>query len=168
MATQADMQQGEKLGILVAQLYFRCAESDISDFARADLVFTGVAHSETSYEVRAFLNNPEADDTTKRTLEAGYGGRFVVFGHGGCYGDLGHCDIPTGPRDIYDLRPPHPLAPQIKIITVTKALNQILQGGTGELTSVTLVPISKGPIQERRGLTASLFRFDSMELRTYR
>jgi hypothetical protein len=164
MVEQAEMRQGEKPGILLVERYFRPVE----DFERADLVFTGVDHSAMSYEVRAFLNNPEADENTLRALEQGYGGRFVIFGHGGCYGDIGHCDIPTERRRPYDLRLPHPLTPEMKIITITKALEYVLQEGAGELTSVTLVPISKDPIRENRGLTESLFKFDAMDLRTYR
>jgi hypothetical protein len=167
MAVQTEMRQGKKPGILLTELHFRPAELDISEFKRADLVFTGVDHSALSYEVRAFLNNPEADETTPRTLEQGYGGRFVVFGHGGCYGDIGHCDIPTEGRGPYDRRLPHPLTPAKMVITVTRALEYVLQDGAGELTSVTLVPISKDPIRENRGLTESLFRFDAVELRTY-
>ncbi len=167
MAVQTEMRQGQKPGILIAELYFRPAELDISAFRRADLVFTGVDHSGMSYEVRTFLNNPEADENTPRALEQGYGGRFVVFGHGGCYGDIGHCDIPTERRGPYDLRLPHPLVPEMKIITVTEALEYVLQEGAGELTSVTLVPISKDPLIENQGLTESLFKFDAMELRTY-
>ena len=167
MAAQTEMRQGSKPGVLVAELRFRRAELDISDFDRADLVFTGVDHSAMSYEVRAYLNNPEADDATPRTLEEGYGGRFVIFGHGGCYGDLGHCDVPAERRGPYDLRLPHPLTPQTKIITITDLLKRILDEGTAELTSVTLVPISKDAIRENRGLTEDLFRFDSMELFNY-
>jgi hypothetical protein len=167
MAVQTEMRQGKKPGILIAQVYFRPEELDISDFNRADLVFTGVDHSSTSYEVRAFLNNPEADETTSRTVEEGYGGRFVVFGHGGCYGDLGHCDIPTERRGPYDLRLPHPLTPQKTIITVTRTLEYVLHEEAGELTSVTLVPISKDPLRENRGLTESLFSFDTVKLLTY-
>jgi hypothetical protein len=167
MAVQTEMRQGTKPSILIADLNFRPAELDISAFGRADLVFKGVDHSGVSYEVRAFLNNLEADETTTRTVEEGYGGRFVIFGHGGCYGDVGHCDIPTEPRGPYDFRLPHPLTPQTKIITVTRTLEYVLQEGTGELTSVTLVPISKDPIRSNRGLTESLFKFDTVDLLTY-
>lgn len=167
MAVQTEMGRGTKPGILIAELIFRPAELDISAFVRADLVFTGVDHSSTSYEVRTFLNNLEADETTARTVEQGYGGRFVIFGHGGCYGDVGHCDIPTEPRGHHDFRLAHPLAPQTKIVLVTTALEHVLQDGAGELTSVTLVPISKDPLRENRGLTDSLFKFDAVDLLTY-
>ncbi|MGF1470180.1 MAG: hypothetical protein ACFB50_00375 [Rubrobacteraceae bacterium] len=167
MAAQTELKHGEKPGVLVAEMYFRPSDLDISAFTRADLVFTGVDHSAMSYEVRVFLNNPEADENTLRSLEQGYGGRFVIFGHGGCYGDVGHCDIPTERRGPHDLRLPHPLTPQTKIITVTEALNYVLWEGTGELTSVTLVPVSKDPLIENQGLTDNLFKFNTIELRTY-
>jgi hypothetical protein len=48
-----------------------------------------------SYEVLVFLNNPRATDSTAHDVEHGYGGRFVIFGHGGCYADVGHCDVRT-------------------------------------------------------------------------
>ena len=167
MAVQTEMGQGNKPGILVADLHFRPAELDISALTRADLVFEGVDHSGMSYEVRTFLNNPEADETNPRTLEQGYGGRFVVFGHGGCYGDLGHCDVPTERRPSHDLRLAHSLMPETKIVTVTGALEHVLREGRGELTSVTLVPISKDPLIVDRSLTKDLLEFDSVELRTY-
>ena len=76
-----------------------------------DDVFAGVDHSTLSYEVRLFFNNPAATADTARTADEGYAGRFTVFGHGGCYGDEGHCDVPEPSRDPTDLRPPHPLTP---------------------------------------------------------
>jgi hypothetical protein len=90
MAVTSDMKTGAREGILVAPLHFAGKR-----FTRADLVFTGVDHSAGSYEVLVFLNNTRATDTTAHTIEKGYGGRFVIFGHGGCYGDVGHCDVPA-------------------------------------------------------------------------
>lgn len=52
---------------------------------------------------------------TGRELAAGYVGSFSVFGHGGCYGDVGHCEVV--PRDDpFDVRPPHPLTPWTKTV----------------------------------------------------
>src|SRR5262245_49035451 len=64
-----------------------------SGFSRADLVFYGVDHSGPSYEAWIFLNNPEATLDTPAEPAQGYAGRFTVFGHGGCYGEAGHCDV---------------------------------------------------------------------------
>ena len=136
-------------------------------FSRADLVFTGVDHSDRSYEVRVFLNNRGATAETPRTAENGYAGRYVVFGHGGCFGGSGHCDVPTEPRGPYDLRPQHPLTPQTKIVTVTDALNRVLDADPKGLESITLVPVSKDPLRKDRGPSESVLRFADMDLRTY-
>jgi tyrosinase len=152
--------RGRRKGILVLPLAF----SD-GRFTRADLVFTGVDHSGPSYEVLTFLNNASATDTTPHDIDRGYGGRFVIFGHGGCFGDLGHCDIPTD-RPPGDLRPPHPLEPTTKIVTVTDALRRILGRGD-QLTSVTLVPVELTPRRSDQAISPDVLRFAELELRTY-
>jgi hypothetical protein len=167
MVPAASMSTGTAPGVLVADVSFRPASPEEGRFTRADLVFSGVDHSETSYEVRVFLNNPTADASTPRTAEHGYAGRFVVFGHGGCFGDEGHCEVPSEPRAGTDLRLAHPLTPQIKLVTVTNALRRVLAEQEEGLRQVTLVPVSKDPSREQRGPTDSLFRFDGLELQTY-
>ena len=111
------------------------------EFARADLVFYGVDHSGPSFEARIFLNNPKADLTTPRDEASHYAGSFTVFGHAGCAGDAGHCDVPTGPKDPFDRRPPHALTPQTKTVIVTGAVRRI---SAAQLT-VTVVPVRPGP-----------------------
>lgn len=74
-----------------------------------------------SYEGRVFINNPSANETTELNLENGYVGSYHVFGHGGCYGSEGHCDIPNGIR-TYDNRPIHGNRPQYKRIIITDAM----------------------------------------------
>ncbi len=109
MVTAAAAKPGKKNEALLLELPFD-PEAE-AGFTRADLVFSGVDHSAESCEVRSFLDNPTAEATTPRAPEAGYAGRFRVFGHGGCYGDLGHCDVPPPSPDPTDLRPAHPLTP---------------------------------------------------------
>ena len=167
MARKSDMSPGRKPGVLQAPLAYRAPAGEEAALARADLVFTGVRHAEDSFQTRVFLNNPDADDTTPATPEAGYAGSFTVFGHGGCFGDVGHCDIPTGPRRRHDRRPPHPLTPVTKTVVVTDALRRVLAQSPDGLTSVSLVPIAKAPRRADCGLTDRLLRFDAMELRTY-
>ena len=77
---------------------------DGEDHSRADLVFYDVDHSGASYEARVFINAPDADAGTPRD-DPHYAGSFCIFGHGGCFGDTGHCDVPSEPRDPFDLRP---------------------------------------------------------------
>jgi len=108
-------------------------------FYRADLHFDGVDHSGDSYEGRVFLDNPEADPTTPRELESGYAGSINVFGHGPCFGDEGHCEVPTGPIHPFDYRRPHPLNRQLMVVTITDGLLHRIDAGA-EAIDVTVVP----------------------------
>ena len=117
--------------------------SDISmdtlgdSFTRADIEFEGVDHSGSSYEGRVFINNAEADAETHTTLENGYAGSYYIFGHGGCFGDEGHCEV--APRSPYDPRPPHALWPARKVVIATDAIRQAAEAGP--TMSITVVPV---------------------------
>jgi hypothetical protein len=129
-------------------------------FDRADLVFYGVDHSGPSYEARVYLNNPGADLHTPRDAASHFAGSFTVFGHSGCAGDAGHCEVPTGPRDPFDRRPPHPLTPQTKTVIVTDALRLL----GDEQLQVTVVPVRPG----REGAeVVDTLKFDRFTLLTY-
>jgi hypothetical protein len=110
-----------------------------AEFYRADLEFSGVDHSGSSFEARVFLNNEEADQETQRDEAVGYAGSFYVFGHGNCYGDAGHCDVPDM-VDAFDRRRPHQLVPQNYVLTVTRSLKALIKSGTTDIR-VTVVPI---------------------------
>jgi hypothetical protein len=137
-----------------------------AEFSRADVVFQGLDHSQSSYEVRLYLNNPSATADTPRTVEHGYAGRLTVFGHGGCYGDSGHCEVPAPTNDPTDLRPPHPVTPLDTYVTVTKALRSIL-ARDGALRTLTLVPVSTPPLRAERKPAPELLRFHDVSLYTY-
>jgi tyrosinase len=107
-------------------------------YYRADLEIDGIDHGGASYEGRVFLNNADADESTPKDLATGYAGSFYIFGHGGCLGDPGHCDV-TSKDDPFDLRAPHPLTPAKKRVTVTDALRRVT-AQTTEVT-VTIVPV---------------------------
>jgi tyrosinase len=149
----------------VVPLRYRLGD-DPAPFTRADVVFTGVDHSGGSYEVRLFLNNPNADGRTARDEAARYAGRFQVFGHGGCFGDIGHCDVPTPSADPTDLRPPHPLTPATFCVTITAPLQRLLASGAA-LDTVTLVPLSLPPRRADRKPAPGLFRCRAIQLHTY-
>jgi hypothetical protein len=109
-----------------------------NDFRRADIEIHNVDHSGPSYEGRVFLNNPDADESTELTESNGYVGSYHIFGHGGCVGNLGHCDI-LPERRSYDKRPRQDLRPQYKRIIITDMLKK-----TGENTdkfTITIVPV---------------------------
>jgi hypothetical protein len=141
-------------------------EAGQAQFSRADVVITGLDHSQSSYEVRVFLNNPSATADTPRTVEHGYAGRLTVFGHGGCYGDSDHCELPVPSTDPTDLRPPHPLTPLDTYVTITQALQNTLEHD-GALHTLTLVPISTPPLRADHKPAPELLRFDDVSLHTY-
>jgi hypothetical protein len=108
-----------------------------ADFSRADIEFEGLDHSGSSYEGRVFVNNPDADPATDTTIENGYAGSYYIFGHGGCFGDEGHCDVQ--PRSTYDPRPPHALWPTRKVVIATDAIRRAAQ--SGPTMTITVVPV---------------------------
>jgi tyrosinase len=130
---------------------------------RADLEFYGIDHSGSSFEARVFLNNQDADECTPKNESSGYAGSFYVFGHGGCFGDVGHCDVPQGPRDPFDRRPKHPLTPQKRTVVINEALWHRLESEDGEV-KVTVVPVpSDSPVSAED----DLLRFERFAFVTY-
>jgi hypothetical protein len=131
------------------------------EFARADLIFSGVDHSGPSFEARVYFDNADADESTARDPDAGYAGSFYIFGHGGCFGDVGHCDVPTGPRDPFDYRPPHQLTPATKTVIVTDAVKRV---AGSDSVRVTVVPVvDKGEKAKRE----DVLHFEAVRLVTY-
>lgn len=164
--------ESPKKAIVHRDLVFDAGPAQETSFRRVDLVFEGVDHSQDSYEVRVFLNNKAADEHTARSPETGYAGRFVVFGHGRCFGTEGHCDseIAQRPGDTIDSSGgrQHPLAPQTKFLTITEPLRRVLSSPARRLESLTFVPIAKRPRRDQRGLADGLFKCGRVSLRTYR
>jgi hypothetical protein len=133
-------------------------------FYRADLKLSEVKHAGASFEARVFLNNTAANEDTPTVRQAGYAGSFYVFGHGGCFGDEGHCDIPITKRP-FDFRPPHPLTPITKYVTITDPLKDAL-AISNEVT-VTIVSIVKAKTANDKFNTEDVLRFKSLEIITY-
>jgi tyrosinase len=107
-----------------------------TDAYRADIEFHDVGHAGASYEGRVYLNNPDADDSTGYD-DPSYAGSYHIFGHGGCLGDEGHCDVE--PRREYDPRPSHPLTPAKKVVIATDAVRRAID--EADEATVTVVPI---------------------------
>lgn len=131
--------------------------------SRADLEISGIYHGEASYEGRVFLNNPSAAVSTPKTARGGYAGSFYIFGHRGCLGDLGHCEVNEHNRRPFDYRYPHPLTPAHKRVTVTKALQEIAK--RSKTVTVTIVPVVTAA--NRLCDTTNVFRCESMQIVTY-
>ena len=138
------------------------AQLSASDFSRADIRFHEVDHAGATFEARVFLNNQKADEKTPTTLDSGYAGSFHIFGHGGCFGDEGHCDVPEHRRP-HDLRPDHPLIPAEKAVTITAALKRALQSGPS--VHVTVVPVVMSA--NDKSDTEEPLKFKDFEIVTY-
>jgi hypothetical protein len=130
---------------------------------RADLEISGIFHGESSYEGRIFFNNPQATATTPKTARSGYAGSFHIFGHGGCLGDPGHCEVNEHDRDAFDFRYPNPLTPARKRVMVTKALQEAAK--RGKTVTVTIVPVVTAA--NRLCDTVNVFRCENMQFVTY-
>jgi hypothetical protein len=107
-----------------------------SSFYRADLIIHGLDHSGPSYEGRVFINSPNADHKTPDDPAQGYTGSFFVFGHGGCLGDEGHCDI-NRPSVRFNMIP-NTLIPEKVSLIVTEKIKQL--GKTTDEFTITIVP----------------------------
>ena len=107
------------------------------EYYRTDVEFHGVDHSGPSYEGRVYLNKSDANENTALDLKNNYAGSYFIFGHGGCFGDVGHCDIK--PRRAYDSRREHPLTPALKTVRATTVIRKILK--STDTITVTVVPI---------------------------
>lgn len=134
-----------------------------AEFYRADIEVHGIEHGGATYQGRIFLNNPGADEDTPRTAQTGYAGCFHIFGHGGCLGDPGHCDVV--PRGLHDPRPAHPLTPAFKIVPATDAVRRALRAGD-EIT-VTIVPVILSTTTAV-GRPDDVLEFDHVRVVTYR
>jgi tyrosinase len=139
-----------------------------TDFTRADLFLYGLDHSGPSYSIRVFLNAPDADRDTALTDEAGYAGSVTVFGHGGCFGEEGHCD-PRGPVTVFDRRLPHQLEPATRVLICTDAVRRAL--GQRDQLQVRLVPLVRSSpfvTTEQREAPDDLLTVAEVALRAYR
>jgi hypothetical protein len=127
-------------------------------FERSDLLFYGLDHSGATYEARVFMDARGVNRDAGSDHRA-YVGSFFVLGHGGCFGDVGHCDIPSA-RDPFDLRPAHQLEPALRILTVTDAVRSLLERGV-KAAKVTVVAQAEGRASN------DVLAFDRVRLATY-
>jgi hypothetical protein len=134
-----------------------------SKFKRADIIVTGVDHSGASFEGRVFFNNGAADESTPKTAASGYAGSFHILGHGGCFGDVGHCEI-QGEQRRFDTRPSHALAPVKKTVVATDAVRRVQDAGA-KTVEVTIVPVITGT-SEKCDLT-NVLKLDDISIVTY-
>jgi tyrosinase len=139
--------------------------ADQPGFARADLTFYGLDHSGPSYEVRVFFNHRDASPETALNADTGFAGKFSVFGHGGCFGEEGHCEV-RAPVSAFDRRPPHQLVPAVRILTVTDAIRDLLQRDARSVT-VTAVPVVRPSPLATAEQSADVLVVDQVALHTF-
>jgi hypothetical protein len=135
----------------------------LADVSRVDIQFHGVEHSGPSFEARVFINKPDAVESTELDPDNGYAGSFYVFGHGGCYGDTGHCEIHAEPGP-YDPRPSHVLTPIRKFVTATEALRRAADESRD--VTITVVPVITGLTEQCD--VEDVFRFRELSIVTYK
>ncbi|MCB9589620.1 MAG: tyrosinase family protein [Polyangiaceae bacterium] len=104
-------------------------------FRRAQLDFHQLHPPKRSFEILAFINNPDATEQTPCT-DPSYAGRLMLFGHGDCHGARGHCNPRMAERGDYDLRPDHPLR-----FSKTKFQIDITRGLRRELANAASLPL---------------------------
>lgn len=139
--------------------------SDVPEqFVRADLEFIDVDHAGPSFEARVFINNPQANMSTPPMESYGFAGCFNVFGHGGCFGDEGHCEVHARQKDSFDPRASHPLIPMKKVVIATTAVRKAVNERRD--IHVTVVPIIKSWTEKTDA--DDILRFDHINLITYR
>jgi hypothetical protein len=132
--------------------------SPTSPFERADLIFYGLDHAGASYEARVFMDPRGVSHGADSTHRA-YVGSFFIFGHGGCFGDVGHCDIPRE-RDPFDLRPPHQLEPALRVLTITEAVRELIERDL-DAAKVTVTAHTEGQALD------DVLAFETVRLATY-
>lgn len=135
-----------------------------AEFSRADLTFYGLDHSGPSYEARVFLGLPGATDGTPLD-DPHLAGSFWVFGHGGCFGEEGHCDVRPAVT-TFDRRPPHQLVPAVRVLTCTEAITRLIAEGVTTVTVTVVAVVRASPLADPAA-AAELPHFDQIALHTY-
>jgi hypothetical protein len=125
---------GNKLTSPPLSVYFNSEEND---FYHIDIEFYGVDVSGPSYQGRVYVNNPDANENTPLDEKNRNVGSYYIFGHYGCFGDEGHCELPT--RRPYDSRSKIDVKPCYKSIEATKVLKKYIQ--SGKEIVLTIVPL---------------------------
>ncbi|MEO6704189.1 MAG: hypothetical protein ABI140_18375 [Jatrophihabitantaceae bacterium] len=136
-----------------------------TEISRADLTFSGLDHSGPSYQIRVYFDAPEAGPDTARSNEAGFAGQFAVFGHGGCFGEEGHCEV-TDPVSAFDRTHPHQLVPATRILDVTPAVQALLAAGRTSVR-VSLVPVVRASPLASPEQAEDVLVIDQVALHTY-
>ena len=120
------------------------------DFDDAKLQLLGVRHTEETYQIRVFANNPSADANTLTKPRAGYLGVLTILGHGHCPGAPGHCDVRTTSQFSGDLRTPHHLAPFNLNLNITNSLQKFIKAKQRQAKKGKTVDTNKTKVKTKQ------------------
>jgi hypothetical protein len=140
------------------------AGEDLPAISRADITFYGLDHSGPSYEARVFFDQPDASAETAPQGD-GYVGSFSVLGHGGCFGEDGHCEV-RGPVTTFDRRLPHQLVPATRVLICTDGIKRLIARQRAQVTVTVVALVRATPLAEP-GSADDVLRFDQVSLHTY-
>jgi hypothetical protein len=96
---------------------------------QAHVVLDGLEQAGDSFELRLFLNDPDADATTATTGHAGYAGSIHVYGYG-------------HPPEGGETQQGAPRLPMTRRLNATQAI--AAAAAEGQEMTVTLVPVAYG------------------------
>lgn len=154
-------------GVIHKKIAYKSSGAQETSFKRADVIISGVPHRAESYEVRLFLNNKKANAETPRSVEQGYAGRFVIFGHGGCFGGAGHCAVPERDETMISRPYQHPLDKKTIQLTITDALEHVLDSNSRAVSTVTMVTTEVAAKKKDCGPADGLFDCEKISLNLY-
>lgn len=112
----------------------------LENHSRAEIRLHAVQYvARPGFYIRAFLNTPDAGIQTPTRGNPNFVGQVNMF-TGLCIGGPGHCDVPGGPTDKFDLRPRPHKTPSSFRIDATDAVRKLSAGGTTDF-QVNLVAL---------------------------
>jgi tyrosinase len=145
---------------------FRSADTPIhprvlARHSRAEIRLHAVQYvARPGFYIRAFLNTPDAGIATPTKGNANYVGQVNMF-TGFCVGGPGHCDVPSGPADKFDLRPRPHKTPSSFRIDATDAIARLSAGG------VTAFQVNLVVLNLDGSLASDALKLDAVSLKFF-
>jgi hypothetical protein len=145
---------------LVTEVFsFGPVAAPATGFTRVDLEVFGINHFRPSFVALIFVNDPDVTAANASRERSSYAGRFAIFGHETCVGDVGHCEIEAVQRR-FDDRPSHPLTRAFKRVVITDAIRNT--GPSMPLTFTLVVSATTdqpldGPLLDVYGMQLTTF-----------
>ena len=132
-------------------------------FESVILEFHNVGHPlEGTREIRVFVNQPDANAETATEGNIHYAGSRILLGKTMCFGEDGHCNIPTN-RQKFDVRVRPPMKPIKIYMNITRTMQiQDVVDVVNNRTNITLVVVD----QDAEPLPVNAVKMDGLSLVT--